>query len=375
MIYNMRFIHTSDWHLGRKFHGFDILAQQREVLRALVALAKREEVDAVLLAGDVFDSSMPAADALAVFEEIMGLLHQADIAVIISSGNHDSARRLGFQSQFTKTAGIYVFSELAQISQPVQIKGVNIYGIPYLEPMKVRDNWAGVKTHQDAISQAVMLIMQDAAKYSGAKVVLSHCFTAGVEAAGSELDITVGGLDLVQVRTFKDFDYVALGHIHSAKTLAKHIRYSGAPIYYSVKEANVKRGVWLVDIAETGVCEVSWRDLPILRQITVLEDRISTLLTHPKYQAYRDDWVYVKATDEHQVLDAMRLIQQRFPYCVALEFVNLYRAEAYDYSVEQLAGASEIEVIEEFLKYSIDQELRAEQREIISAAMIELEER
>lgn len=363
----MRLLHTSDWHIGRTFHGHSTIEHIRIVLEALIGIVRDRRVDVVVVSGDIFDSATPAAESYTVLTSMLVRLREAGATVVVTSGNHDSATRLGFQSEFASLAGIHVITRFADLDKPVTVSDahgpVHIYGIPYLEPSLIRHlagpgaDGAGVRTHEQALTVAMSRIRSDLARRPGRSVVLSHCFASGIAAAGEasevERDITSGGLDLVPASVFDGPDYVALGHIHGRSRVSERIRYSGAPLHYSFSEAGKPRGVWLVELGQPGAAgDIEWVDLPVPRTLTVLTGPLDYLLEDPAHRAHEGDWVSAVLTDQSRPLDGMRRLQGRFPWCVTLEHRPTLRAETgmLNYT-ERLRGKSDHEIVADFLEF------------------------
>lgn len=365
----MRILHTSDWHIGRTFHGHSTMLHVRVVLDALVDIVRDRGVDVVVVSGDIFDSATPAAECYRVLSGALVRLRAAGATVVMISGNHDSATRLGFQAEFASLAAIHVITGFAELDRPVTVADahgpVHFYGIPYLEPLLIRHlaGGAGVRTHAQALTVAMTRIRSDLVSRPGRSVVLSHCFASGVEVAGAasevERDITSGGLDLVPARVFDGPDYVALGHIHGRSRVSERVRYSGAPLHYSFQEAGKPRGVWLVELGAPGSGDagsilgpVEWVDLPVPRALTVLTGGIDELLADPAHRAHEGDWISAVLTDQSRPLDGMRRLQSRFPWCVTLEHRPAARAETSAASyTERLRGKSDHEIVADFLGF------------------------
>ena len=379
----MKILHTSDWHIGRTFHTHSTLANLGIVLDALVELVRERGVDVVVVAGDVFDSAMPSKESYALLTGTLRRLKEAGAAVVMTSGNHDSATRLGFQSEWAALAGIHIVTRPEQYLEPITITDefgpVHFYGIPYLEPVLIRHLHPGVslKTHEQVLNFAMTRIRDDLAGRGGRSVVLAHCFAAGVgpaaESSDVERDITAGGLDVVPLGVFDGCDYVALGHIHGRATLTERVRYSGAPLHYSFSEAGKPRGAWLVELdaaglgtaehstaeysaAEESAAEhpaVEWVDLPVPRRLTVLTGELATLLTDETLAHNEGDWVKVVLIDRVRPLDAMRSLQTRFAHCVALEHrpAITLEADGSTYAERIRAATSDAEIVAGFLSF------------------------
>lgn len=329
----MRILHTSDWHVGRTFHGHPTLGALSGVLDALADEVRERSVDVVVVAGDVFDSAAPSADAYGVLGRALQRLREAGAVVVMTSGNHDSPARLGFQAQFAAVAGVHVLTRPETLDEPVLLSDehgpVAFFGIPYLEPALVRHLWpdASVRSQEDALGLAMDRV-RSATPAGARSVVAAHTFVSSGAVAGSDeiegaveapRDFTQGGVDVVPLSVFDGVDYVALGHIHGRARLAENVRYSGAPLHYSFSEAGKPRGAWLVELGADGLTSVEWVDLPVPRPLAVLTGTLDELLTSPDHASAADAWVRAVLTDTTRPVDAMRRLQARFPHCAHLE--------------------------------------------------------
>jgi len=354
----MKILHTSDWHIGRTFHTHSTLAHLRIVLDALVDIVRDRQVDVVAVAGDIFDSATPSADSYALLSGTLQRLHATGARVVMTSGNHDSATRLGFQSEWAGLAGIHVVTGFDQYRSPITIDDehgpVHFYGIPFLEPALVRHHYPDelLKTHEQVLGLAMRQVRGDLAERGGRSVVLSHCFAAGVAASDVERDISAGGLDLVPVTVFDGPDYVALGHIHGRARLSDRVRYSGAPLHYSFAEADKPRGGWLVELDADGLSGVEWVDLPVPRRLSVLTGDLAALTHDDAFAGAEDDWVAAVLTDRLRPLDGMRALQKRFGHCVALEHrPEVTQAAEVSTYAERVKHRSDPEIVAGFLEF------------------------
>ncbi|WP_159501534.1 exonuclease SbcCD subunit D [Microbacterium sp. 18062] len=353
----MRILHTSDWHIGRTFHGYSTLAALRGVLEALVVQVRENAVDVVIVAGDVFDSATPAAECYTLLSDVLRALADTGARVVVTSGNHDSAARLGFQSRLLRD-GIDVVTDPLRVGTPLTLTDadgpVHVYGIPYLEPARVRHLWEGVelRTQAQTLAHAMDLVRADLATRGGRSVAVAHCFAAGIEATpGVEREIRQGDLDVVPLGTFDGPDYVALGHIHGRQRLSHRVRYAGAPLHYSFGEKGRRRGSWIVDLDAEGLSEVTWLDLPVPRRLEVLRAPFDELLTDEAYAAAEDAWVSVEYTDALPQRDAMRRLQERFPFCATVGHAPAVArpADSRSYVDRVRAARSDRELVEAFL--------------------------
>ncbi|RNL65715.1 exonuclease SbcCD subunit D [Nocardioides marmoriginsengisoli] len=323
----MRILHTSDWHLGRQFHGQGMLTHQADFVDHLLEVVEREQVDLVVVAGDVYDRALPPVDAVALADDAFTRLAASRARVVLTSGNHDSAQRLGFNARLADAAGFHLRTHLDRIAEPVLIPDehgqVAVYGIPYLEPDQVKRAWdLPARSHHAALSAAMDLIRADfAARPDGTRsVVLAHAFVIGGSASDSERDIAVGGVSAVPTGTFDGIDYVALGHLHGRHTLTESIRYSGSPLAYSFSEAAHVKGCWLIDLGADGITAASFIEAPVPRRLARLTGTIDELLHDPRYADHEDSWVQATLTDPVRPVQAMIRLQARFPHAIALQF-------------------------------------------------------
>jgi exonuclease SbcD len=323
----MRVLHTSDWHVGRTFHGRDLLADQESVLGGLADVIADQHVDVVVVAGDLYDRAVPSGEAVAACTRILSRIRSAGAELVVTPGNHDSAARLGAFGDFAAAGGLHLRTRITDVGGPVLIEDahgpVAFYGIPYLEPEPARQA-LGVPTargHRGVLGEAMDRIRTDLAARPGTRsVVLSHAFVVGGESSESERTIAVGGVEQVPASVFDGVDYVALGHLHGPQALAEHLRYSGSPLAYSFSEAGHRKSVWLVDLDKAGLAGVRRHDLPIPRELATLRGEIDDLLSDQTLVDHVDRYLSVVLTDQVRPMDAMRRLQQRFPFAVRMEW-------------------------------------------------------
>ncbi|MFE2756567.1 exonuclease SbcCD subunit D [Actinosynnema sp. NPDC059335] len=322
----MKILHTSDWHVGRTFHGRDLLREQESVLGGLADTVADERVDVVVVAGDLFDRAVPNAEAVAVCSRVLKRILRAGAKVVITPGNHDSAARLDFVGAFSEAGGLHMRTRVADLHDPVLLADahgpVAVYGIPFLEPETAR-HVLGVeaKGHGGVLTEAMRRVRQDLAGRPGARsVVLAHAFVTGGEPCESERTIAVGGVQDVPGAVFSGVDYVALGHLHGQQTLAGHLRYSGSPVAYSFSEARHHKSVWLVELDAGGLAGVERRSLPVPRALSTLSGALDDLLLDPDHEPVEDHFLSVTLTDRVRPLDALRRLQTRFPHAVHVEW-------------------------------------------------------
>ena len=341
----MRLLHTSDWHLGRSLHRADLRAAQSAFLDHLVDVARAEKVDAVLVAGDIYDRAVPPVDAVELCEDALLRLHDTGASIVLISGNHDSARRLGFGGGLLEKAGVHLRTRPGALARPIVLADaygpVAVYGVPYLEPDAVRgelppaggsqdgaggsqDGAGGAhedvpRGHAGVLGRAVACIRADAdTRGIARRVVMAHGWVSGGAASESERDITVGGVGQVPAELFAGFGYVALGHLHGQQTVAPHLRYSGSPLPYSFSEASHRKGSWLVELDGAGTARAERVPAPACLRLSVLRGRLADLLGSAAYGQHEDDFVSVTLTDPSRPEGAMDALRARFPHVLVL---------------------------------------------------------
>lgn len=333
----MRALHTSDWHVGRTFHGRDLLGDQEAVLGSLADVVVEEGVDVVVVAGDLYDRAVPSGEAVQTCVRVMARIRAAGAELVVTSGNHDSAARVGAFADFAAAGGLHLHTRVDELHRPTTLEDehgpVAVYGIPYLEPDPARHSLqesadlpgAGKidsRGHTAVLTEAMNRIRADlAARPDGTRsMVLAHAFVTGGAGSDSERTIAVGGVEQVPGSVFDGIDYVALGHLHGPQRLDEHLRYSGSPVAYSFSEAAHRKSVWLVDLDANGLAEVRRRELPVPRGLAAIEGELEDLLEDPAHADIEDCYVSATLTDEVRPLEAMRRLQGRFPHAVHMEW-------------------------------------------------------
>src|SRR3954463_13413333 len=298
-------LHTSDWHLGRSFHRVGMLEHQAQFVDHLLEVVTAEQVDLVVVAGDVYDRALPHVDAVRLADETLARLAASRAKVVLSSGNHDSAQRLGFSSRLIDAAGVFIRTDASTVGTPVLLEDehgpVAVHAIPYLDPDAVREPWGlPLRSHEAALAEAMRRVRTDpATRRAGTRtVVLAHAFVAGAEPSASERDISVGGVSLVPTGVFDGVDYAALGHLHGRHTLTETVRYSGSPLAYSFSEAGQVKGSWLVELDAGGFAGAEFVEAPVPRRLARIRGTLDGLLADPALTGHEDAWVQATLVDD-----------------------------------------------------------------------------
>ena len=356
----MRLIHTSDWHLGRSFHREDLLGAQGSFLDFLVDTVRTEKIDAVLVSGDVYDRALPPVDAVAVLHDGLRRLQATGTRVVLISGNHDSARRLGFGSDLIDASGVHLRTEVATAHRPVLLEDADgpiaVYAVPYLEPDVVRSELAcDERSHAAVLTAAMARVREDLAERPGARsVVLAHAFVTGAEPSDSERDITVGGVSSVPGSVFHGVDHVALGHLHGSQRISDRVRYSGSPLAYSFSEEHHTKQVQLLTLGTEPGAAVTVEALPtpVLRPLARVAGRLDDLLGGPGWQSFEDHYLQVTLTDEVRPREPMERLRSRFPHVLVLGFEpeGATPGEVASYAA-RVRGRSDTEVATDFVAH------------------------
>ena len=366
----MKILHTSDWHIGRQFHGISLLDDQRHVLDQIIEHIKNESVDAVIIAGDIYDRSVPPANAVSLLDEVLNTIcSELGVPVVLIPGNHDGAERLRFGSKQLSQAGLHIIGELNQITQPVMLSKagckVSFYGIPYNDPETVRNHFgADVSSHDEAHQFLVEQI--NTVKLDGAiNVLISHCFIDGAEESDSERPLSIGGADRVGFQSVTGFDYVALGHLHNPQYKGEdHIRYSGSILKYSFSEQRQQKGVTLIEMHSTGLQSIKHLPLKPLRDMRILEGDLESLLEQGRFDPNNKDYLLIRLTDQTSILDPMGKLRQVYENVLHIEKTWLQESGGLQVNSARLKRG-ELEMFTDFFEQVSGIPLSEDQHEAI----------
>lgn len=358
----MLLLHTSDWHLGRSLHRVDLREAQAAFLSALIENVRSAAVDVVVVAGDVYDRAIPPVEAVALFEEALSGIRAAGARVVVSSGNHDSATRLGFAARLVDVAGVHLRTRPAALAEPLILTDrhgpVGIYAVPYLEPEAVRTDLpllAGAEVgrgHAGVLAHAARCISADAAARGLARtVVTAHAWVTGATACDSERDITVGGVSQVAAEIFTPFTYTALGHLHGPQVISENVRYCGSPLPYSFSEAGQQKGWWLVELGRCGVVAIEHVPAPVLRGLSLLRGELPELLTSRQHAPLEQDFLSVVLTDPQRPVEPMDRLRARFPHVLTVSWEPSGPAEVAISYASRLRGRDDLGVASAFVTH------------------------
>lgn len=322
----MRFLHTADWHIGKKLHGYDLIPEQEEAFRQIEAIAQEEHVDAIVIAGDLYDRALPSEPAVTALTQMLVTLNRQDkFPLLAISGNHDSGVRLGYGAEWFSSTDFFLRTKLADALTPVTLGNTQFFLLPYFEPIVARQFFDDdqIRTVNQAMERLVAAMQE---KFAPDKhhVLIAHFFAAGSRHTDSETQVQVGGLNAVPVDLLAPFDYVALGHLHRKEALQNEprVKYSGSPLKFSTSEAADTKGVWIVDTDTTPVT-VTFKPLRPWHNLVVLEDSFEHLLDpNHIYPVTPADFIAVNLTDTTPITNVMQRLKTRFPRVIELNRVN-----------------------------------------------------
>ncbi len=376
----MRFMHLSDLHIGKRVNEFSMIEDQKYILAQILSILDRECVDAVFLAGDIYDKPIPSVEAVQVFDRFLTSLADRRVPVLVISGNHDSAERLSFGAHLMENRGVHISKIYDGKTDKVIFRDeygeVFVYLLPFLKPAAVRHAFQGmeISSYQDAVTSAVSAMdVQPGAR----SILLAHQFVTGARCCESE-ELLVGGLDQVDVTAFNIFDYVALGHLHSPQKVGREtVRYCGSPLKYSFSEAEQQKSVTIVELKEKGNTEVSKIPLKPLRDMRRVKGTYLDVTRKSFYEGTNtEDYIQITLTDEEDIPDGFWKLRIIYPNLMRLEYDNQRTREnrcvEAANSVEQ---KSELELFEGFFEIQNNQPMSEQQKLFVKDLIQKIQEK
>ena len=363
----MKLIHLSDLHLGKRVNEFSMLEDQQYILTEILQIIDREKPDGVMIAGDVYDKSVPSAEAVALLDDFLVRLAKRDLQVFLISGNHDLPERMAFGGRLMAQSGVHLAPVYDGKVSPITLTDnygpVNLYLLPFLKPAHVRRCFPEreILTYTDALAAAIEAMGVDPAQRN---VLVTHQFVTGAARCDSE-EISVGGTDNVDVSVFEPFDYVALGHIHGPQQVGREtVRYCGTPLKYSFSEAKHQKSVTVVELGEKGAVSVRTVPLTPMRDLAELRGTYEELTFRGFYQgtSYPRDYVHITLTDEEDIPDAVSKLRIIYPNLMKLDYDNKRTRAGIVLERAEDQQRSPLELLEEFYEKQNGQPMGEEQR-------------
>ena len=370
----MKFIHLSDLHLGKRVYDFNLTEDQKYILKEILKVIDTENPDAVLIAGDIYDKSIPSTEAVELLDEFLYQLSGRDLQVFLISGNHDSPERLAFASRLISRTGIHLSPVYNGAVEPIVLTDefgpVNVYLLPFVKPVHVRRFFPdeNIESYNDALRTAVEALDIDRSERN---ILVTHQFVTGAIRSDSE-EISVGGTDNVDAAVFDGFDYVALGHIHGPQNIgSERIRYCGTPLKYSFSEAKHQKSVTVIDIADKESILVRTVPLHPLRDMREIEGTYEELTYRPNYEGTdTDDYIHITLTDEEDIPDAIGKLRLIYPNLMSLDYNNSRTRSAGMLSdLEELQNKSPLVLFEEFYEQQNGRPMSEQQESFVRKIM------
>lgn len=373
----MRFLHTADLHIGKRVNEFSMLEDQEYILRQILKTADKEQVEAVLIAGDVYDKQVPSAEAVRLFDWFLTQLNSRKLPVIVIGGNHDSVERLSFGAQIMEESGVYLTQSYDGKVVPVRLEDeygpVNLWMLPFLKPAMVKRFFPeqDIVTYQDALETVIGHMELNREERN---LLIAHQFVTGAVTGGSEdsVEVFVGGVENVDASVFADFDYVALGHIHRAQSAGgEQIRYSGTPLKYSFSEIRHEKSVTIAELKEKGSLTVHQEPLKPLHDMREIRGSYEELVLRENYQGTDlEDYLHVILTDENDIPDVIGRLRSIYPNIMKLDYDNQRTRRNQELMKEEAAvEQSPMELLGQFFSQQNNQEMSPEQTEYARTLM------
>lgn len=373
----MRFLHTADLHIGKRVNEFSMLEDQEYILRQILKTADKEQVEAVLIAGDVYDKQVPSAEAVRLFDWFLTQLNSRKLPVIVIGGNHDSVERLSFGAQIMEESGVYLTQSYDGKVVPVRLEDeygpVNLWMLPFLKPAMVKRFFSeqDIVTYQYALETVIGNMELNREERN---LLIAHQFVTGAVTGGSEdsVEVFVGGVENVDASVFADFDYVALGHIHRAQSAGgEQIRYSGTPLKYSFSEIRHEKSVTIAELKEKGSLTVHQEPLKPLHDMREIRGSYEELVLRENYQGTDlEDYLHVILTDENDIPDVIGRLRSIYPNIMKLDYDNQRTRRNQELMKEEAAvEQSPMELLGQFFSQQNNQEMSPEQTEYARTLM------
>lgn len=368
----MKFIHTADWHLGKLVHGKYLTEDQKIVLDEFIELVAEEKPDAIIIAGDLYDRSVPPTEAVDLLDEVLYKLNvELNTPIVAIAGNHDSAERLSFGSSWYRNSHFYLTGKLANDFRPVHINGVNFYLVPYAEPGIVRQllNDERVHSHQEAM-RAIIDQIEKNMNHHEPNVFVGHAFVLGGQTSDSERTLSVGGSGCVGADLFAPFSYTALGHLHSPDAIRHDtVKYSGSLLKYSFSEAKQQKSISIIEMDEKGQFTQRYRSLTPKFDMREIEGHLDELLDPSFYEKQKcDDYLKVTLLDEGALLDPISKLRQVYENVLHLErkLAITDMKKKVSFSIQKEERKSELELFEQFYQEMTTAEFSDDKREVMT---------
>lgn len=378
----MKLLHLADLHFGKSVNGFSMLEDQRYILGQIYSLIQTEQIDGVLMAGDIYDRSIPGAEAVTLFDDFLTELKKLQVAVFMISGNHDSAERLNFAGRLLEKQHIYMSCQMRESIKKVTLYDeygpVNIYMLPFLKPAAVRAFYDddSIHTFEDGVRAC---LNRTEVNEKERNILITHHFVVSgsekPEISDSEMLLSVGGIDEVSASCFKAFDYTALGHIHRPQRIGDDcIRYAGSVLKYSFSEAGTDKVLTVVDIKEKGSVNIRLFPLVPKRDMRKIKGTLKALTDRDILTlADREDYIHATLTDKEVLIDPMNDLRSVYPNVMQLVFERNTLSASENTLTSQAVRKPKIELFDEFYEFVTGEAMNGDERQLMEEIIDEAE--
>lgn len=374
----MRFMHLSDLHLGKKVNGYSMIEDQKYIINNILEIIDNENIESVIIAGDVYDKSVPPVDAVELFNDFLEELENRNLYVFVISGNHDSPERIAFGNSFMRKSKIFfspVYNgEINEIELNDEYGKINIWMLPFIKPLNVRKVYEDkvINTYNDAVKIVIDNLKIDTNERN---IMITHQFVTGAERTDSE-EISVGGSDNIDVSNFDKFDYTALGHIHRPQNCkSERVRYSGTPLKYSFSEAKDKKSATIIDIKEKNNISIKTVPFKPLRDMVEIKGKYGDIMRLDFYKdtSYMEDYMHIILTDEEDIPDVITKLRAVYHNIMKVDYDNM-RTRTFNQvkEIENIESFSPFELFSDFYKQQNNQSMNEEQNNYIKKTIEEI---
>lgn len=384
----MKIIHTGDWHIGKMVHQVHMTEDQEYILKEFIQLIKEEKPDVVVIAGDLYDRSVPPVTAVDLLDRVLTkILVDLNTPIIAIAGNHDSGDRLGFANQILKNKGLYLYGKLINPISPIVIKDeygiVNFYPIPYADPAEVRHiiESEDIHNHNDAM-KAIIDSIKEVMNKDQRNILVAHGFVIGAgerDTCESERPLSIGGTEFIDISHFQGFNYTALGHLHGAQKVGDDkVRYSGSLLKYSFSEWKQNKSVTIVNLDENGEVSIELKSLTPAKDMRVIKGKMEDLLNPEVYKNSNvNDYIYVDLSDEGEIIEPMSKLRVVYPNILKLTRNSFNRKTGNDINsvAEDYNNKTMLELFDEFYTNITGREFTEEKKEVLIKILKDVEKK
>lgn len=373
----MRILHTADWHLGRIFYANHLTNDQADIIyNQFFPLLKEEKIDAIIIAGDVFDRAVPPIDAVKLWDDILTkIATEYQIPLLVIAGNHDGATRLSFANSLLEKQKIYIIGHTTPESEPIVLEDefgeIYFCPMPFADPIYFAQNYANGE--QQGFESGITLVkekMLEKVPKDARKIAIAHAFVTGGSASESERPLSIGGSQEINGAVFNDFNYTALGHLHRPQEFKNKARYSGSLMKYSFDEHTQKKSFTIIDIDKNGEVEITERPIQLKRDVRVLTGSFKDIIEGEIYEQNKkenksfEDYILAQLTDTTPVIDALARLRKVYPNIMSVEAIGRMESEIKE-DIKVFKNLNERDLFLQFAQHIWDKELNDEQAQYI----------